>query len=130
MSAAVPSSASGTVTPGMAVAQKLRRNRKMTITTSTMAISSEYSTSCTEAWMVVVRSITWSTLSDGGTEVMHVRQGSLDALHRIDHVGAGLLVDEQQDAELAVLEAANLRSSPAASTATPMSRMRIGAPLR
>ena len=37
--AAVPSSASGTVTPGMMVAQALRRNRKITITTSAMVSS-------------------------------------------------------------------------------------------
>ena len=39
------------------VAQKLRRNRKITITTSTIVSISVNSTSFTEAWMVVVRSI-------------------------------------------------------------------------
>ena len=34
MSAKVPTRASGTVTPGITVAQKLRRNTKITITTS------------------------------------------------------------------------------------------------
>ena len=128
MSAAVPSSDSGTVTPGMTVAQKLRRNRKITITTSTMVSSSVNSTSCTEAWMVVVRSMIWSTLIDGGTEFMTLRQRGLDARDRVDDVGAGLLVDQQQDAGLAVLPSRAPAMFSGPSTATPMSRMRIGAP--
>src|SRR6202044_1235533 len=66
--AAVPSSASGTVTPGMMVAQALRRNRKITMTTSAMVRTSVNSTSFTAALMVVVRFATVSTLIDGGTE--------------------------------------------------------------
>ena len=42
----------------MIVAQTLRRNRKITITTSAMVSISVNSTSCTEALMVVVRSTT------------------------------------------------------------------------
>src|SRR5271165_6956774 len=66
--ATVPSSAKGTVTPGMMVAQALRRNRKITNTTSTMVMPSVISTSSTEALMVVVRSATVSTLIEGGME--------------------------------------------------------------
>src|SRR5260370_21641751 len=66
--ATVPSSASGTVTPGMIVAQTVRKNRKITSTTSTMVIISVISTSLTEALMVVVRLATVSTLMEGGTE--------------------------------------------------------------
>ena len=51
-----PSSARGTVTPGMNVAQKLRRNSNITSTTSTMVRPSVNSTSATEARIVVVRS--------------------------------------------------------------------------
>src|SRR5580658_8377542 len=51
-----PSSASGTVTAGMNVAQKLRRNNNITSTTSTIVSISVNSTSSTEARMVVVRS--------------------------------------------------------------------------
>ena len=53
--AAVPSSASGTVTPGMMVAQALRRKRKMTITTSAIVSARVNSTSSTDALIVVVR---------------------------------------------------------------------------
>jgi len=66
--AAVPSSASGTVTPGMMVAQAVRRNKKITITTSAMVNASVNSTSRTAALMVVVRLAIVSTLIDGGTE--------------------------------------------------------------
>src|SRR3984893_17730794 len=66
--AAVPSSARGTVTPGMMVAQALRRNTKITITTSTMVIPKVISTSSTEDVMVVVRLATVSTFIEGGTE--------------------------------------------------------------
>src|SRR3984885_14340956 len=66
--ATVPSSAKGTVTPGMIVAQAVRKNRKITNTTSTIVISSVISTSCTDAFMVVVRLATVTTLMEGGTE--------------------------------------------------------------
>ena len=59
---------SGTVTPGMTVAQKFLKNRKMTMTTRAIVSSSVNSTSCTDAWMVWVRSTIVSTLMDGGTE--------------------------------------------------------------
>ena len=56
MSAQAPSSASGTVTLGMIVAQRFRRKTKITITTSAMVSTRVNSTSRTEARMVVVRS--------------------------------------------------------------------------
>src|SRR5271170_7287351 len=66
--AMVPSSARGTVTPGIMVAQRLRKNRNITSTTSTMVMPSVTSTSSTEALMVVVRLATVSTLIEGGME--------------------------------------------------------------
>src|SRR5271170_1684677 len=66
--ATVPSSASGTVTPGMTVAQALRKNRNITSTTSTMVIPRVISTSSTAALMVGVRLATVSTLIEGGME--------------------------------------------------------------
>src|ERR1019366_5172152 len=47
----------GTATLGMIVADTVRRNRKMTTTTSTIVSISENSTSATEARIVVVRSV-------------------------------------------------------------------------
>src|SRR5580704_1998878 len=65
MQAKEPSNASGTVTLGMSVAQKLRRNSNMTITTSTMVSNRVNSTSSTEARIVTVRSCKIETLMEG-----------------------------------------------------------------
>ena len=46
----------GSARLGMTVADRLRRNRKMTSTTSTRVISSVNVTSCTDSWIVVERS--------------------------------------------------------------------------
>src|SRR5471032_3265270 len=66
IAAAEPASASGTVTLGISVAQKLRRNRNTTITTSAMVSARVNSTSETEARMVVVRSRIVVTSTEGG----------------------------------------------------------------
>ena len=64
----MPTSDSGTVTAGMMVAQKLRRNTKITITTSATVSINVNCTSETEARMVSVRSETIDTLMAGGIE--------------------------------------------------------------
>ncbi len=69
-----PSSASGTVMLGISVAQALRRNSRITITTRPMVSASVNSTSLTEARMVTVRSRMVSTLMAGG--MVAVRRGS------------------------------------------------------
>src|ERR1700682_1844547 len=61
-----PASASGTVTLGMSVAQKLRKNSRITSTTRQMVSISVNSTSKTEARMVTVRSGMVSTVIAGG----------------------------------------------------------------
>ncbi len=58
MTAKVPTSESGTDRLGITVAGILRRNRKITSTTSATASASSNSTSLTEARMVLVRSVT------------------------------------------------------------------------
>ena len=68
MIAAVPISASGTVTLGISVAGTLRRNTKITITTSAIESTSVNSTSCTEARIVCVRSTRMLTSTVGGIE--------------------------------------------------------------
>ena len=122
-------SASGTVIEGMSVAQMLRRNRKITITTRLMDSISVNCTSCTEARMVCVRSMMMLTWIDGGMAASSARQRRLDPVHRVDDVGAGLLEDDQDDAALAVLPARDEAFS-GPSTAWPMSFTRTGAPLR
>src|SRR5579862_8763103 len=61
-----PNNASGTVTDGITVTQKLRMNIRITMTTSTTVRPSVNSTSATEARMVMVRSRTVETLTEGG----------------------------------------------------------------
>ncbi len=64
----VPTSESGTAMPGMIVAERLRRNRKMTITTSAMVSINSNSTSRTDARMVVVRSVMTRSFTPSGSD--------------------------------------------------------------
>src|ERR1700722_10986623 len=66
MAANVPTSDSGTAMPGMMVAAQVRRNTKITVTTSAMHSSSSNSTSDTDARTVVVRSVNIEILMTGG----------------------------------------------------------------
>ena len=126
MSPKVATSASGTVMAGMTVAQTFRRNRKITMMTSAMVSSMVRSTSLTEARIVVVRSTILSTLMDAGPQ-QGLRKLFVDARHGVDDVGAGLLEDDEQNAALAVAHRRQLGVL-GPSTATPISRIRIGAP--
>ena len=69
ITAKVPISDSGTDRLGMIVAGMLRRNRKITSTTSATASDSSNSTSLTEARMVLVRSDSTVTSTLAGIEV-------------------------------------------------------------
>src|ERR1700685_1434023 len=62
----VPTSDSGTATLGMIVAERLRRNKKMTITTSAMVSINSNSTSSTDARMGVGRSVRTCTWTGDG----------------------------------------------------------------
>ena len=68
MAASVPTSDSGTDRLGMKVAGTLRRNRKITSTTRITARLSSNSTSCTEARMVLVRSVRIETSTAAGSD--------------------------------------------------------------
>jgi hypothetical protein len=70
----VPTSDSGTTTLGISVAEALRRNRKVTITTSATANSSSFCTSRTDARMLPVRSVRMATSVAAG--MVAVRRGS------------------------------------------------------
>ncbi len=62
----VPTIESGTATLGMMVADTLRRNRKITMTTSATVSISSNSTSDTDARMVMVRSVSTSICTAAG----------------------------------------------------------------
>ena len=64
----VPISDSGTAMLGMIVAASVRRNRKITITTSAMVSISSNSTSFTDARIVVVRSVRICICTAGGSD--------------------------------------------------------------
>src|SRR3984885_12445273 len=68
MTAKVQISATGTVMDGMIVAQKFRRNMKITITTRAIDSISVNCTSATEARMVCVRSTITTVLIEGGID--------------------------------------------------------------
>ena len=134
------SSASGITALGISVARTLRRNRKITITTSTMVISSVISTSLTEALMVWVRSTRmWMSMPGGmsacrpgsaasirSTVLMTLAPGCLKMTSRMrlaalqGRVGVGLARDRPRRRS-----GCSRRSA----TASPMSLMRTGAPL-
>jgi len=67
MTPKVPTSDSGTATLGISVAGRLRRNRKVTMTTSATANTSSFCTSRTEARMDSVRSVSTATSTAAGS---------------------------------------------------------------
>src|SRR5439155_160788 len=72
-----PTSDNGTATLGMKVAGTLRRNRKITITTSATASSNSNCTSRTDARMVTVRSVNSVTSTDGGSDAFSCGNSAL-----------------------------------------------------
>src|SRR6266404_7756138 len=69
IAANVPTSDSGTATLGITVAAGLRKNRKITVTTSAMVSMSSNCTSRTDARMVAVRSVRTEVWMDEGSDV-------------------------------------------------------------
>ena len=67
-----------------------------------MAIAIARSTSRSEARIVGVRSLTTSRLMACEIDAVQPRQDLAHALHRLDDVGAGLLLDDEHDRRLAV----------------------------
>ena len=93
----VPTSDSGTATAGISVAGTLRRNTKITATTSAIASSSSICASRTEARIVVVRSREHAHVDRAGQRGLQLRQHRLHAVDRLDHVGAGLALHVEDD---------------------------------
>ena len=125
--AAVPSRASGTVMPGMMVAQALRRNKKITMTTSAMVRTSVNSTSCTAALMVVVRFAMMSTLIDEGTDAMACGSRFSTRCSASMTLAPGCLLTSSRMPLRPFCQAVS-RVFSGPSTAMPMSRMRMAAP--
>ena len=78
-------------------AEILRRNRKITRTTRPIAHASSICTSRTEARIVTVRSVSTATSIAAGSDAVSCGNCSLDAIDHLDHVGAGLALDVEDD---------------------------------
>ncbi len=143
ITAAVPRMASGTVTLGISVAATLRRNRKMTATTSAIVSTSVNSTSRTEPRMVCVASRITFTDTAGGSAAR--RRGSVALMRSTVSItlAPGCFVMTSTMARPPCTPAASSGDAPAPAkaqaaivvfsgpaTAVPTSRTRIGAPLR
>ena len=85
------------------VAETLRRNRKITITTSPSVSSMVNSTSLYDSRIVSDRSYRMSMLTEGGSSVAEDRQQVLDAVGDFDGVGAGLALNRENDRAAAAL---------------------------
>ena len=141
MTADVPRMASGTVRLGMRVTATLRRNTKMTATTRAMDSSSVNSTSLTEARMVWVRSTSVFTVMLGGMLALSVGMAAWMRSTVSITFAPGILVMASRMVRPLAMSLSRSAAGPAKaqadtlafsgpSTATPMSRTRIGAPLR
>ena len=97
MTTKVPISESGTATLGMMVAERLRRKRKITITTSAMVSMSSNSTSRTEARMVLVRSVRTVSFTAAGSVAWSLGSSSSMARDHLNGIGAGLALDVDND---------------------------------
>ena len=123
----VPTSDSGTATLGMNVAGRLRRNRKITITTSATASSSSNCTSSTEARMVTVRSVSSTTSTAEGSDACNCGNSFFTRSTTSITLVPGWRWMLRMIAGVALAHAAR-RVFSAASTASATSRTRTGAP--
>ena len=80
ITAKVPTSDSGTATLGIMVAETLRRNRNITITTRATASINSYCTSRTDARIVVVRSVSVTSSTEAGSAACSCGRIALMAL--------------------------------------------------
>ncbi len=86
----------GTAQPGIRVAERLRRNRKITITTTQTVSTSVNSTSRMELRMEVRGVEGGCELHRGRNLAAEFGQQLLDVVHHFHGVGAGLVVDGQK----------------------------------
>ena len=108
ISANVPTSASGTVMLGMIVAERLRRNRKITVTTSAIVSMSVNCTSLTDARIVVVRSMMMSILTAGGMAACSCGRAALIRSAVSITLAPGCFMTDENDRALAVRPAREL----------------------
>ena len=126
MTPKVPTRDSGSATAGMTVARALRRNRKITPTTSTMDRASVYCTSATEARMVSVRSVTTVMLIAAGIAFCRPGSASLSAATVLTMLAPGWRCMSSTTAGVPLYQPAT-RSFSTPPTTLPTSDRRTGA---
>ncbi len=129
MAPKVPMRERGTATLGMMVAARLRRNRKITITTRATQRMSSNSTSATEARMVVVRSVRMETSTELGRDVRRIGSRRLMRSTTSMILAPGCRWMLTMTAGTSFIQAASLTFS-ASSTTLATSLSTTGAPLR
>ncbi len=97
IAANVPTIEAGTARLGMSVARTLRRNRKITRTTSAIVRTSVNSTSWTDSRIGTERSKRTSSLQRAGELRPQRRELRLDRVHDGDRVRARLALDRERD---------------------------------
>ena len=123
----VPTNDSGTAAAGIKVAGTLRRNRKITITTSATASMSSCCTSVTEARMVLVRSVSTATSTLPGRVSLSCGSSALARSTTSITLAPGWRCTFRMMAGVAFAQAASLLFS-APSTICATSDRRMGAP--
>ena len=93
----------GTAQPGISVAERLRRNRKITSTTIAMVSISVNSTSRMEPRMDCDASKAMERWIGGRNFLAELGQQALDIVHHLHGIGAGLPLDRQDDGALVVV---------------------------
>src|SRR5262249_48616201 len=96
---------SGSATPAMMVARMVRRKISTTVMTNATLRISVNCTSRTEARMLAVAAWTTGRVEPTSNGRLQFRQLVLDALYRLDDIGAGLALDVDDDGWLALVEA-------------------------
>ncbi len=133
ITAVAPASESGTTTAGIKVARTLRRNKRMTSTTSAIVRANVNSTSATEARIVCVRSTMVSIFIPGGISAASRGIAAFTSSTVWITFAPGCLntsrITALRGPSLSPFSAAMLRSC-GPETAWPTSRTRTGAPLR
>ena len=102
MTAKVPTSDIGSASAGMMVARRLRRNRKITITTRQSARKRVNFTSFTDAFTVSERSFSVAISTEGGIWERSVAHRRLHPLRDRHRIGARLPLDREHHRPLAV----------------------------
>ena len=96
----VPMMENGSARLGITVAETLRRNRKITITTRPSVSSMVNCTSLYDSRMVSERSYKISMFTEAGISARNVGSRFLTRVGHFDGVGAGLALDAENDGAL------------------------------